>query len=662
MISQGTRTIFSSLSFFMINFLNSSLIVIHDDRTHCFTMMVYGNKVLLQFPLAALTLTLISVSTASDSTESNPTRIAIIGGGISGSFATKYLSDYDVDCSLDITVFDPPSSKGNQGSRVASHALEDGTVVEMGASILFGENKLVNDMIAGSVGMVDDDGNDETLRKTKPHTGGVNSNDPEIRNGIGVYDGRSDDIKKPTFPLLLSNMTDEEQTSHMMWRYNLDLWRVHTATKAALESFEVIYDYLDNNDDESTFFDSPNDIWEAVGLSHEASVSFEEYLQGIGVAPSVSWWKRLLATYMRLGHQGSVQSELLEPINIYNNNQINSQMTGLAGLVNSAAAMGNWFAVEGGNDKLISSAFQQAAKNHEKACSGKHDASTIKRLPIEIRTLLSSDFQRTIELFNEDGKLVDLKPYDIVVVATPLQFSGIEFMGKGSVFDDGVLYYLPLNEMVNSEKSDANLHEHIHSLGGDFHLPSSAKRPYAQVVTTYVANGTLEPSFFQMDDDNERDRDLPRSILFTENGRNQTGISSISQITRDVYKVFSSSELSQQTIQEIFGKNAHIEYTKVWGGSKGGATPAFHGAGEASRSTQFLLYNGGRQEDDGDGDYGSSSNANTHQHGIYYTNAMESAVSAIEIAAIGSKSVAKLIARRLGLVNPRSSNTNGDEL
>jgi hypothetical protein len=246
-------------------------------------------------------------------------------------------------------------------------------------------------------------------------------------------------------------------------------------------------------------------------------------------------------------------------------------------------------------------------------------------------------------------------------VATPLQFSGIEFMGKGSVFDDGVMYYLPLNEMVNSEKSDANLHEHIHSLGGDYHLPSSTKRPYVQVVTTYVANGSLEPSYFHMDD-NRRVDDLPRSILFTENGRNQTGISSISQITRDVYKVFSSSELPEQIIQEIFGENAYIEYSKVWGGSRGGATPAFHGAGEASRSTRFLLYNGGRQEDDDDDGYGSSSNTKTQQHAIYYTNAMESAVSAIEIAAIGSKSVAKLVARRLGLVNPGSSNTNGDEL
>ncbi len=587
----------------------------------------------------------------SNSKESKPTRIAVIGGGISGSFVTKYLSDYDVDCTLDITVFDPPPSDDNQGSRVASHTLKDGTVVETGASIIFGDNKLVNDMIDGSIGMTGEEGNDETLRKTLPHTDGIDSDDPEIRNGLGVYDGRSS-TGKP-FPLLLSHMDDKTKMSTMMWRYNLDLFLTHRATQSAQEAFHAVYEYLENDDDESCFFDSPNDIWEALGLSHEASVNFEKYLEGIGVVPYMTWWKHLKNLIVKpwlLGEQGVVQSELYEPINICNNNQINSEMTGLAGLVNAAASTGDLFAIEGGNSKLISSAFKQATRNHEDACLGKRDPSeTIKRVPTKIQTLVSSDFKRRIELFGEDGKIVDLDSYDIVVVATPLQFSGIEFMGKGSVFDDGLLYYLPLNEMVDSENSDANLHEHIHSLGGDLHLPSSAKRPYTQVITTLVANADLQPSYFQI----ENGKDLPRSILFTEQGRKQTGISSISQITRDLYKVFSSSKLSDELIHNVFGENAFVEHSKIWGGRRGGATPSFHGAGEASKSTNFLLYNGGRQDED---------NEPSKTHAIYYTNAMESAVSAIEIAAIGSKSVAKLIARRLGLINPKRRNTNGEEL
>ena len=606
-------------------------------------MRSFGDNLLLPLFLA-----FHLVAARSNSKESKPTRIAIIGGGISGSFVTKYLTDYDVDCSLDITVFDPPPSDNNQGSRVASYTLEDGTVIETGGSIIFEDNKLVNEMIEGSVGLVDENGNDQSLRKTLPHTDGVDSDDPEIRNGLGVYDGTT------PFPLLLTNMDDDAKTSTMLWRYNLDLFLVHKATEAALDSFKMIYEFLENTQDESTFFDSPNDVWEALGLSHLASVSFEEYLMELGVVAGTKWWttfKNLVRSPWLLGEQGEVQTELYEAINICNNNQINSEMTGLAALVNAAASTGELFAIEGGNDKLITSAFEQAARNRERTCVSREDFNaTIRRVPTKIQTLVSMDFKRKIELFGDDGKIVDLEAYDIVVVATPLQFSGIEFMGKGSVFDEGLLYYLPLNEMVDSENSNANLHEHIHSLGGDHHLPSSAKRTYTQVITTLVANGELQPSYFQT----ENSMDLPRSILFTEQGRQQTGISSISQITRSVYKVFSSVELSLDVVRTVFGKDAHIEYTKVWGGPKGGATPSFHGGREASKSTQFLLYNGGGQDDE---DIDPS-----RTHAIYYTNAMESAVSAMEIAAIGSKSVAKLIARRLGMVDPKKINTNGEEL
>ncbi len=602
-----------------------------------------GDTLLLQ-----LLLGFHLVAARSNSKESKPTRIAIIGGGISGSFVTKYLTDYDVDCSLDITVFDPPPSEDHQGSRVASYTLSDGTVIETGGSIIFGDNKLVNDLIEGSVRLVDENGNDQSLQKTLPHTDGVDSDDPEIRNGLGVYDGTT------PFPILLTNMDDDDKTSAMLWRYNLDLLLVNRATEAAQESFKMIYDFLDDAEDESTFFDSPNDIWEALGLAHLASVPFDQYLKELGVVSGSRWWtrlKNLIRSPYLLGEQGEVQTEFYEAINICNNNQINSEMTGLAALVNAAASTGELFAIEGGNNKLISSAFGQAARNRERTCAAREDFNaTIRRVPTKIQTLVSMDFKQKIELFGDDGKIVDLEPYDIVVVATPLQFSGIEFMGKGSVFDEGLLYYLPLNEMVDSENSNANVHEHIHSLGGDHHLPSSARRPYTQVITTLVANGELQSSYFQM----ENSMDLPRSILFTEQGRQQTGISSISQITRDVYKVFSSVELSLDVVHAAFGKNAHIEYTKIWGGSKGGATPSFLGGREASKSTQFLLYNGGRQDDEDVDPSGT--------HAIYYTNAMESAVSAIEIAAIGSKSVAKLIARRLGMVDPKKMNTNGEEL
>ena len=145
---------------------------------------------------------------------------------------------------------------------------------------------------------------------------------------------------------------------------------------------------------------------------------------------------------------------------------------------------------------------------------------------------------------------------------------------------------------------------------------------------------------------NNTNTNFPNSILFTDRGRNATGISSIGRITETTYKVFSTEELSPDLIQHVFGTQAIMEYVKVWGE---GATPAFHmndedtiggptpttiPAAAPSYATQFLLYDGSSSSSSSSG---TGTRARTTQGGpaIYYTNAMESAVSAIEISAMG---------------------------
>jgi len=315
---------------------------------------------------------------------------------------------------------------------------------------------------------------------------------------------------------------------------------------------------------------------------------------------------------------------------------------GLGGLINSAASTGTLFSIKGGNDKLLDSAFHQAKNNHDQVCRKQdmYGESKIRRITKRIKTLVS-DFEHGIELFDQGGK--SLGTFDVVVLAAPLQFSGINFLGKGSMFDNTVLHSIPLNEMVDGDTSNANEHGHKHALGS--HLPSSATRPYTQVVTTVISNANIDISQFSLDND-----EVPRSILFTETGRDELGISSIGQITEGVYKVFSSDKLTNDTILQLFGNKATVEEVKVWGGRKGGATPAFNGGGESSYSTRFNLYDGG---------HGSSSF--TKGAALYYTNAMESSVSAIEISAIGSKFVSKLIAQRFGLIEA-TADISGDEL
>ena len=294
--------------------------------------------------------------------------------------------------------------------------------------------------------------------------------------------------------------------------------------------------------------------------------------------------------------------------------------------MNSVAATGKLFAVKGGNENLIFSAFRQAKRKHDSVCERKdlYGESKIKVVPELIKSIVA-DFENKIELLNGSGKVVGT--YDVVILAAPLQFSGIDFLGRDSNFDDNVLHALSLNEMVHKSSNKID-HQHRNTL--ESHLPSSATRPYTQVITTYISNANINTTYFSLDKDR-----IPGSILFTERGREMTGISSIGQIHGNLFKIFSSEELSANKISEIFGKDAKIEYVKVWGGKNGGATPAFNGGGESSYSTRFILY-------DGHGDNGSS---------IYYTNAMEAAVSAIEISAIGSKFVSKLVANRLGLIH-----------
>lgn len=302
---------------------------------------------------------------------------------------------------------------------------------------------------------------------------------------------------------------------------------------------------------------------------------------------------------------------------------------GLAALVNFVALTGKLFAIDGGNEKLILSAFQQAQRAHESKCVGtlNYNRESIKRIQKKIGTVIS-DYEAGFDVFDVEGKT--LGRYDVVVLAAPFQMAGINFLCKGSLFDESVLHDMPLNGMVDTESSNANDHGHMAALGAN--LPQSLKTPYTKVVTTIVIDGILDSSYI-----NTKHNDVPTSILVTKRGKEELkGIVTISKLGNHLHKVFSSEELSEENIKMIFGENAKIGKVKVWGGKRGGATPAFTGGGKNSFSSQFILY---------DGSHGISAYSNGTA--VYYTNAMESAVSAIEISAIAAKFIAKHIARKL---------------
>lgn len=244
-------------------------------------------------------------------------RVAIIGGGISGTFAAKYLTDYDTNCSLEsITILDPlpigqatsVTSKPEtdwQGSRVASLELQDGSIVELGASVAFHGFRLVMDMIHA----------DDSVVIGQAHNAGLTRVNDTTRDGIGIYNGNG------AWALLTSNTPSFLSKLKLLWRYNVDLFIMSRAADTAERGLQRIQKWL-NSTYPTTFFEAPDEMWNAAGLLKPAHLSFDEFLDALGLPHELPWWRRLLP------YQGSLRAELLTAINLCNYNQANSQVNG----------------------------------------------------------------------------------------------------------------------------------------------------------------------------------------------------------------------------------------------------------------------------------------------------------------------------------------------
>jgi prenylcysteine oxidase/farnesylcysteine lyase len=554
-------------------------------------------------------------------------KIAVIGGGISGSFVTKYLVDYDPQCQgLDsITVFDPfpPTQHADrakapdddwQGSRVASVQLEDGTVVELGASIAIRDFHLVVDTIR----------NDPNLAIGKPLSTGSDEADNGLRQGMGIYDGDGQ------WALLTSTLPSYLRKFRILYRYNWDLLKVSRIAKQAQRKWSMLPSLFDSLHPD-TFFDSPEDIWQAMGLENAVHYSFDRLLDVIHVPKDLSWWRKLLPG------QGNLRSELLTVMNLVNYNQDTSQVNGFVGLGSFLAESSGMFSVKGGNYQIVQSAVRQAVANRDSSCLRK---GTVKVEPERITTVVGS--LEGLAIFAGEK---NLGTFDIVILAAPLQQSRVNFLVQ-SHFDSAVVQPMPLAGLVNThEGTPPEDHEGHERLPRS--LPESAQRRYTQVVTTVVSNATLSADVLSLPE-----ASMPRSVLMTTSVKaslhNITAITQLSGSLGGVYKVFSNDRLPDDVLRELFGQHCRTEYVKMWGGPFGGATPDYRGEGT---STNYLLF---------DGAVGFE--GHTTSGALYYPSATEQyTLASMEISAVGARAVAKLVAKRLGLIESKTEEVR-DEL
>jgi prenylcysteine oxidase / farnesylcysteine lyase len=537
-------------------------------------------------------------------------RVAVIGGGISGSFVAKYLSDYDKgSCALtSVTIFDPfPMGEPTtttplddwQGSRVASTILSDGSVVELGASVFYSGFRLIVDMIKG----------DPALEIGEAFNTGKKATRPEgLRTGLGIYGGAG------LWHFSTANTPSVMNKLKMLWRYNIDIYYITSATNRVERSFALIHQLLESTHI-STFYKSPDSMWEDVGLMKPAHMSFDDFLDLLGLSRELSWWRKYLP------YQGVLRDELMTAINLCNYNQGNSQVNGIVGLGSFVSAKVALLSIVGGNQKVIKSSLQQAQETHRQYCKKEQ---AIQHVQQRVTTVVGD--LNTMELFSNEQSLGE---FEVVVLAAPMQQARVEFLVK-SVMDSAVVLPMPFN-LLDPETTEPP--EDGHPLM-PHPLPDVATRPYTQVVTTLVSQADLNATRFGLST-----KALPRGIYTTEAGKAaESNITAIAQITPEgAYKVFSSEKLSDALLHELFGPNHKVEFVKVWGGNHGGATPDYRGQG---MTMDYLLF------DSGVGLKGGVVEGSA----LYYVNAIEGAMACMELSAIGAKSVAKLVAKRLGLI------------
>eukprot|EP01084_Bolivina_argentea_P285442 489501_1 len=292
-----------------------------------------------------------------------------------------------------------------------------------------------------------------------------------------------------------------------------------------------------------------------------------------------------------LGGDSSLVDEFVAGINGANYNQGN-HINGLAGMISLCPAVtGDTFGVVGGNKQIASSLLKSSRANVK---YGVKVTSVVKLNDEEKLSRSGAPNSPRYALYAGD-KRIDDQEYDAVVLAAPLSQAGISFYLNGTGRT----------------------------------VPQIAKQMFQTTHTTLVV-GNVKSEAFGL----RADEPVPSAILLTKDGRekemwSKMSIEKVLENGRTLYKLFSSNELPSGALDVIFGKGEYsVVKHKKWEAAYPKLYPlaTWSSCGSTTMSPPcypILPFSG--------------------HDSIFYLNAIEMAVSAIEISMISAKNAALLL-------------------
>jgi len=450
-------------------------------------------------------------------------RVAIVGAGIGGAASAYYMREVLGERASVVIIEKSLRVGGRVENVIYTNATGATSPLEIGASILYSGNR--NLMTA--------------IGNLKLHAGPPIF---DIDDGTtGIWDGHC--------LLFQSSPWNFVTAFRVLWRYGWGVFKLRRIVTTILSNFMKIYALQNGTVSGSRSgglaFETPEALWEALGLFDLTQISLRDYLaaQGVGAPNS-----KLITEFV-----GSIQR-----VNYNANNDINA----LAGLVSLCPAVtGEVVSVEEGNVAMAVAMIQ--------------DAKAVLKLNVTVGTVQvmggGGREKKSYRLLRENGQPVMVRhkgekkkeeeeeeeeeEFDAVIIATPFVFSKLAVVG------------LEIDQPVITD------------------LPPTK---YTTTHATFI-QGRIRPDIFGFST-LEQDR-IPTSVYIKEDA--SVPISSLSlHITLNatdgtgIYKLFSSGLLESSFIDTVFFSGWEELHHRKWQ-----AYPSYQ---PPEKMTPFLIQPGER--------------------------------------------------------------------